>query len=97
MLCCTLRIILKSVRHILDFRTVGLTKKNLAGMHLLEMAKTTWNAIVTGHHGEESQFQDELRVYLTLSREILSIFGHEGDAAGPLDEIDTLHVLLESG
>lgn len=69
-------------------------------MHLLEMAKTTWNVFVTGDNGRvaEESLRNELRVYLGLCQEILGIFGREGDKkGGPLEEIRTLHGLLESG
>jgi hypothetical protein len=70
-------------------------------MHLLEMAKTAWNAIVTGDNGDDAQvsrekLKNELRVYLTLCQKKLGIFGPEGDTGGPLDEIRTLHELSES-
>jgi hypothetical protein len=66
-------------------------------MHLLEMAKTTWNAIVTGDDAQvaEDNLKDELEVYLTHCQAILSIFGREGDSAGgPLEEIGILRRLL---
>jgi hypothetical protein len=69
-------------------------------MHLLEMAKTAWNAIVTGDNDENAQvaedrLKDELRVYLTRCQDILGIFGREGDSAGgPLEEIGILRRFL---
>jgi SET and MYND domain-containing protein len=70
-------------------------------MHLLEMAKTAWNAIVTGDYEtqvSEERLKNELRAYLSRCQEILRIFGREGDTTrGPLEEIQTLHGLLESG
>jgi SET and MYND domain-containing protein len=71
-------------------------------MHLLEMAKTAWNAIVMGDNHQkvqvsEEMLKDEVRVYLTLCEEILGTFGCEGDTVGgPLEEIQTLHGLLQS-
>lgn len=68
-------------------------------MHLLEMAKTAWNANVTGATGmSEGRLNSELRAYLTASQDILSIFGSEGDLEGaPLEEIRILQGLLEAG
>jgi hypothetical protein len=65
------------------------------GIHLLEMAKTAWNGIVisTGKD-EEKHLQEGARYYLALSREVLTIFGPEGDEDGPLQEIETLQRLL---
>ena len=70
-----------------------------AGMHLLEMAKTAWNATVTGDSGDaqvsEDRLKDELRVYLTHCQNVLGLFGREGDVAGgPLEEIASLCLLL---
>ena len=70
-------------------------------MHLLEMAKTAWNAIVSGTNDSDTdgfvgRLEGELRVYISSCREILLIFGHEGDAGGPLEEIHTLYRLLEN-
>lgn len=63
------------------------------------MAKTAWNAVVTGASGlSEKRLTGELRVYLSASREIFDILGIEGDLeGGPLEEIRTLQGLLESG
>lgn len=64
------------------------------------MAKTAWNAIVTGDNTDGAQgsekLKNELRVYLTLCQKILGIFGPEGDTGGPQDEIRTLQELSES-
>jgi len=67
-------------------------------MHLLEMAKTTWNTITgttSDMNGDEARhLQEQVRSYLGLSREVLVIFGPEGDEDGPLQEIETLQSLL---
>jgi hypothetical protein len=43
----------------------------------------------------ERAVQEQVRVFLTLSRRILTIFGSEGDEDGPLQEIETLQTLLD--
>jgi SET and MYND domain-containing protein len=69
----------------------------MSGMHLLEMAKTAWNAIAT----ETSRISEEilkirLRVYLDASQDILGVLGIEGDLeGGPAEDIRTLQGLLE--
>ncbi|KIM43208.1 hypothetical protein M413DRAFT_398217 [Hebeloma cylindrosporum] len=67
------------------------------GMHLLELAKTAWNAIITarGLTGDEIQMlKQQLPVFLSLARHILTILGPEDDGVGPLQEIQTLQQLL---
>lgn len=68
------------------------------GMHLLEMAKTAWNAIVTTEveKAQEEQLLRQAQEWLAGSRKILSIFGPEGDKGGPLEEIRALQKLLDS-
>jgi len=70
-------------------------------MHLLEMAKTAWNAAVVENIGEDRTRQDEeitllvqAKTYLEASNHILSIFGTEGDEDGPRTEIQMLQKLL---
>ncbi|KAJ7175867.1 hypothetical protein C8R46DRAFT_1174602 [Mycena filopes] len=57
------------------------------GMHLLELAKTSWNY--------ESVVKRECRTYLNKAKEILQILGPEGDEDGPQAEINTLESVLE--
>ncbi|KIK01870.1 hypothetical protein K443DRAFT_678014 [Laccaria amethystina LaAM-08-1] len=67
------------------------------GMHLLELAKTQWNAgIVLPNPSteERSKVKEQTRVYLSLARSILQIYGPEGDDVGPLQEIKILESLL---
>lgn len=76
-------------------------------MHLLELAKTTWNAIVTSE-GDDTEDARELQIllgappvdvfrnYLNEARRILMVIGEEGDEGGPLDEIQTLEEALAS-
>lgn len=51
------------------------------------MAKVTWN-----HYTKEKSLEhlEIASVYLTLARQILDVYGREGDSNGPLDEADTL-------
>ena len=76
-------------------------------MHLLELAKTAWNAIVKseGSDGEDAkELQillgappvDAFRNYLDTARRNLMVLGEEGDEGGPLDEIQTLEDALAS-
>ncbi|KAF8840609.1 SET domain-containing protein [Paxillus ammoniavirescens] len=69
------------------------------GMHLLEMAKTAWNAIVTSEHPDPSDpvgagVLPQAQAYLRLSKQILDVIGPEGDMDGPLAEIQVLDRLL---
>jgi hypothetical protein len=69
------------------------------GMHLLEMAKTAWNALVTNavdspDYVGSTRFADA-KCYLGLSKMILSAFGPEGDEGGPLEEIRILQSLID--
>lgn len=74
-----------------------------SGMHLLEMAKVAWNALVQSENGVEAGFSREeierdLRGYLTSSEAALLILGPEGDTwNSPLEEIRTLKRLLVDG
>ncbi|KAF8424445.1 hypothetical protein L210DRAFT_3568075 [Boletus edulis BED1] len=68
------------------------------GMHLLEMAKTAWNAFIT-MEGAETQLSGlelllQVRAYLGLSQQIWVVIGPEGDEGGPLAEIQVLERLL---
>lgn len=63
-------------------------------MHLLEMAKTAWNAIIKSNDVES--LEKNLGLYFASSREVLEIFGREGDDGGPWAEIDTLQNLLST-
>ncbi|KAG1739600.1 hypothetical protein EDB19DRAFT_1711062 [Suillus lakei] len=70
------------------------------GMHLLEMAKTAWNAVITIDHGNaqgaptKTSLLKRARVYRDLASNILEVFGLEGDPAGPLEELAVLKKLL---
>lgn len=55
-------------------------------MHLLELAKTAWNAVVSANIDDSAALEGVKR-YLTAAREVLDVFGDEGDEGGPLDVI----------
>lgn len=66
---------------------------------MLELAKSTWNKIVTSsdmNQDVESAVEKQVRVFLSLSRQILEVFGPEGDEGGPRREIETLQALLDA-
>lgn len=69
-------------------------------MHLLEMAKTAWNAFIT-MEGADLLTQPaglmllaQVRAYLGLSNQIWAVIGPEGDEGGPLTEIRVLERLM---
>ena len=69
-------------------------------MHALEVAKTAWNAIVSGHDitGPNAKPLPPLNAvqwYLNVARHILTTLGLEGDEGGPLEQVDALHGLLK--
>lgn len=67
-------------------------------MHLLEMAKTAWNAYVTCNPGAalKTDLLKQTRTYLSWSKHILAMIGPEGDDGGPLRETEVLEGLLGS-
>lgn len=68
-------------------------------MHLLELAKTSWNDYVLSRNISERPkhtVKKQVEVFLTLATEILMIFGPEGDEDGPLQEIRLLKDLLST-
>ncbi|KAH0586169.1 hypothetical protein H2248_007433 [Termitomyces sp. 'cryptogamus'] len=69
------------------------------GVHLLELAKTTWNMFVileTNRLDTAPASKENARAFLNMSRNVLMTFGKEGDDGGPLSELETLQSLLES-
>ncbi|KAF7314336.1 hypothetical protein MKEN_00906200 [Mycena kentingensis (nom. inval.)] len=68
------------------------------GMHLLELAKTSWNSIVAGEVDRETEERRKTlcRGYLDEATRILGILGPEGDKDGPLVEMSTLHQILRT-
>ncbi|TCD70138.1 hypothetical protein EIP91_004608 [Steccherinum ochraceum] len=68
------------------------------GIHALELAKTAWNAVVTREDPSlgnrvlpPGDIEKDARSYLNVAREILEVFGPEGDEGGPLEEIRVLN------
>ncbi|KAF8557564.1 hypothetical protein OG21DRAFT_1406979 [Imleria badia] len=70
------------------------------GMHLLEMAKTAWNAFITMEGAGPLtrpaglKLLAQVRAYLELSNPVWTVIGPEGDEGGPLAEIQVLERLL---
>ena len=67
-------------------------------MHLIELAKAAWNKLATSTDvSEETELaiKEQARIFLSRGREVLTIFGSEGDEDGPLKEIEVLHSVLE--
>lgn len=66
------------------------------------MAKTAWNAIITSESAgslneiSRTSLLKQARACLGLSRHILDKVGSEGDAGGPLVEMQVLNGLLKS-
>jgi hypothetical protein len=58
------------------------------------MAKVAWN-----EDAKENQRKnvETANTYLTIARQILEVYGREGDSGGPLDEADDLLELIQSG
>ena len=67
-------------------------------MHLLELAKTGWNARISsaGPNDDDQIFKAQVLDFLSSARHVLEIYGPEGDGSGPLDEIETLQRLLST-
>jgi len=66
-------------------------------MHLLEVAKTVWNARISSANSDRDDnriSKAQVLTFLSLARNVLEIYGPEGDENGPLDEIITLERLL---
>jgi len=65
----------------------------LIGFHVLEMAKVAWNECMR-ENGLENL--GTAKIYLGIARQILDVYGREGDSGGPLDEADTLLGLIQA-
>ncbi|KAH9042064.1 SET domain-containing protein [Lactarius pseudohatsudake] len=67
------------------------------GLHALEAAKTAWNALLSKESRESAYDKQLLELaiwYLGIARHVVGIVGKEGDAGGPLAEIDFLSELI---
>ena len=65
-----------------------------SGLHLSELAKTRWNASVCSGVPLLSSEVEAIRAIVAYAREVLTVYGIEGDEEGPLDELRTLENLL---
>jgi len=59
----------------------------------LELAKTKWNASVGSGIPLPTEVE-VIQVIVTHAREVLTVYGIEGDEGGPLDELRSLENLL---
>jgi hypothetical protein len=57
------------------------------------MAKVAWNKYLKERKREDLETAD---IYLTISQQILDVYGLEGDSGGPLDEANDLLGLIRS-
>jgi hypothetical protein len=87
-------------RQYLTFPHSDFFNETSQGMHLLELAKTGWNARISSTNldrDEGSQISKaQVLDFLSSARHVLEIYGPEGDEGGPLDEIETLQRLLST-
>ncbi|KAF8624369.1 hypothetical protein AX15_005916 [Amanita polypyramis BW_CC] len=67
------------------------------GVHLVEMAKTRWNELVTLQFepDRERAVKEKIRNQLRHAYSILNVMGHEGDGEGRLHEARLLQGLLD--
>lgn len=67
----------------------------LAGVHMAEMSKTAWNAIIKGDIIDG--LEEKLREYIKCSLDVLHVMGAEGDReGGPLEDIRVIQGLLKN-
>lgn len=67
------------------------------GVHALELAKTAWNAYLSGagEVGEAREKVNPAKWFLELARGILQeVYGTEGDEDGPLTEVSALDAVI---
>jgi len=57
------------------------------------MAKVAWNGFMKENRRENLE---TAYTYLTIARQILEVYGREGDSGGPLDEANTLLGLIQA-
>lgn len=56
------------------------------------MAKVAWNEYTKENRREDIEMAT---TYLTIARQILEVYGREGDSGGPLDEADDVLELIQ--
>ncbi|KAF8073697.1 hypothetical protein FPV67DRAFT_761319 [Lyophyllum atratum] len=69
------------------------------GLHLLELAKTAWNMLISSGEANTDIAQattERIQGFLDLGRKVLMVYGSEGDEEGPLLEVETLQSLLDA-
>ena len=73
-----------------------LDENKCLGVHMLELAKSAWNAqfLADMTDIEEKIVRERVRTFLRLSSKVLTIYGPEGDGGGPMSEIGVLENLL---
>ena len=59
---------------------------------MLEMAKVAWNECMKENRLE---YLGTAKTYLAIARQILDVYGREGDSNGPLDEANILLRLIQ--
>ncbi|KZP33583.1 hypothetical protein FIBSPDRAFT_720739 [Athelia psychrophila] len=65
------------------------------GVHMAEMSKTAWNAIIKGDNIDG--LEEKLREYIRCSLGVLHVMGVEGDReGGPLEDIRVIQGLLKN-
>lgn len=57
------------------------------------MAKVAWNEFMREKRREHLETAN---TYLAIARQILDVYGREGDSGGPLDEANTLLGMIRS-
>ena len=57
------------------------------------MAKVAWNEFTKENKRDDVETAN---TYLTIARDILDVYGREGDSGGPLDEANDLLELIRS-
>lgn len=67
--------------------------ETLSGLHLLEMAKTAWNASVS-MQTRDAKVEEQAMRYLQSAKDILRILVSPDSEQSPLKEIETLESLL---
>lgn len=77
--------------------STNLDEIRFKGIHLLEMAKTHWNQLVTSQFDQvkERTVKEKIQNMLRHACDILNVMGSEGDGQGHLEEVDALQQLLD--
>ena len=68
-------------------------------MHLLELSKTAWNMRFSAADTPEDAdrvIKERVKKFLSMARKVLMVYGPEGDAGGPLSELEIMEGLLST-